>query len=297
MKRAATGLAVALAGAACWVGAAAADDSRAQVEQRIQLAARLLGDSRTAQRIAASGNSQAQGHFDQGRLHQSLAEDALRRGDLAAARQAIDEALRHMGQARRMVPDAPARQAAARQRQQQMMATLERLVQAWPGAAGLNPAAEPTGPMDGDLFAALGLMSTARYFADAGRHEDAVHTLSIAERHVLAGLQHALGTREINYTPSAATPEQELQLELQRHQSLADLVPLAVNELKPRGDALALIERYGETSRALRAQALQKSQAGDPAGALVHVRNASLYLQRALQAAGLSMPLPTGAAP
>ncbi len=297
MNRAATALSLALTGAACLIGSAAADDSRTQVEQRVQLAARLLNDSPTAQRIAASGNSQAQGHFDQGRLHQSLAEDALRRGDLAAARQAIDEALRQMGQARRLVPDAKARQAAARQRQQQMMATLERLVQGWPGAPGLNPAAEPSGPMDGDLFAALGLMSTARYFVDAGRHEEAVHTLAIAERHVLAGLQHALGTREINYTPSAVTPEQELQQELQRHQGLADLVPLAVQELKPRADALALIERYAETSRTLRAHALQRSQAGDVAGALGHIRNAALYLQRALLAAGLSMPMPTGSPP
>lgn len=297
MRRAAPGLAMLLAGAACLVGSAWADDSRAQVEQRIQLAARLLNDSPTAQRIAASGNSIAQGHFDQGRLHQSMAEDALRRGDLAGARQAIDDALRHMGQARRLVPDAPARQAAARQRQQQMMATLERLVQAWPGAPGLNASAEPSGPMDGDLFAALGLMSTARYFAQAGRHEEAVHTLSVAERHVLAGLQQALGTREINYTPSAGTPQQELQQELQRHQAMSDLVPLAVNELKPRADALALIERYGETSRALRTQALQQSQAGDVAGALNQIRNAVLYLQRALQAAGLSTPMPTGSPP
>jgi hypothetical protein len=272
-------------------GPAAAHDTRVQVEQRLRLAAQLINDGPTAQRIAGSGHAQAQGHFDESRLHHAMAEDALQRGDLAAARRAADEALRHVGLARRLVPDAPARQAAARQRAEQMQATLERLVDAWPGRG------TPEGPMDGDLYAALGLMATARYFSEAGRHEEAVHTLATAERHVLAGMRHALPLREIDYTQRASTPEQELALELQRHQGLVDLVPLAVNELRPRAEAAALIERYGETSRRLRAQAQQQAQAGDTAGALAHVRNAILFVQRALQAAGLAMPQAVGGPP
>jgi hypothetical protein len=294
MKRAAAagvlGASLALALVAA-PGAARADDSRAQVEQRVRLAARLINDLPTAQRIAGSGHAQAQSHFDEGRLHQALAEDALQHGDLGAARRAVDEALRHVGLARRLVPDAPARQAAARQRAEQMLANLERLTEGWPGRHDRD------GVMDGDLYAALGLMATARYFTEAGRFDEAVFTLGTAERHVLAGMRHALQAREINYTQRASTPEQELQLELQRHQGLAELVPLAVNELKPRAEATALIERYGESSRTLRAQAQQLAQAGDVAGALVHVRNAILFVQRALQAAGLSMPQAVGSLP
>lgn len=272
-------------------GSVLGDESRQQVEQRLRLAARLIADSPTALRITRSGNTQAAGHLDEGRLHQALAEDALQRGDLAGARREIDDALRHVGQARRLVPDDGVRQAAARQRQEQMLATLERLIESWRGHAA------PTDAQDGDLVAALGLIGTARAFGEAGRHTEAVFTLEAAERHVLSGMQRALQQREIDYTQRAGTPAQEFELELQRHQGLAELLPLALGELKPRAEAAALIERYAQSSRALRAQAQQHSQGGDPVAALALLRNAMLYLQRALQAAGVSLPQPTETPP
>ncbi len=274
--------------AAC---AALAQDTRAALEQRIKLTARLIADSPTAQRIIASGNPRAVNHLDESRVHQSLAEEALDRGDLAAARREVDDALRHIGQARRLAPDAPAQQAALRQRFEQMQASLDRLIAAWRGRLNPNDAD------DGDLVAALGLIGTARYFSEAARYDEAVHTLAAAEKHVLVGMRRVMDSREVDYTQRAATPAEELQLELQRHQALTDLVPLAVEELKPRGDAAVLIERYGETSRSLRTQALQLSQAGDVTSALARIRNAMLYLQRALAAAGVSMPQASGSPP
>lgn len=287
MKRAAAaglGLLLALAGAA-------ADDTRAQVEQRVRLAERLIADLPTAQRIAGSGNAQAIGLLDEGRLHHALASEALQRGDLVVARREVDAALRHVSQARRLVPDAAARQAAAGRRQEQMQATLARLIDAWRAHGGAAVA------QDGDFYAAESLISSARGFAEAGRHTDAVFTLELAERHVLAGMNRALHARELDYTQRAATPEQEFKLELLRHEGLSELVPLAVSELGPRADALALIERYGQSSRALHAQALQQFRNGDAAGALVPLRQAMLFLQRALQAAGVAMPQATGGGP
>lgn len=270
---------------------AGADDARSQVEQRVRLAARLIADSPSAQRIVASGNAQAISHLEEGRLHQSMAEQALQSGDTAAAARAIDEALRHLSQARRLAPDAPARQAALKQRYTQMLANLDRLVETW------RAQSVPVDFEHGDLTAALGLIGTARYFAEAGRYEEAVHTLSTAERHVLSGMRQMLQPRELDYTQRAGSPAEELQLELRRHQGLSDLVPLAINELRPRADMLAAIERHGETSRGLRAQALARQQAGDIDAALVHIRNATLYVQRALGVAGLAMPAEAGSKP
>ena len=283
MKRwVAAGLGLALA-----VGSVMADEVRSQVEQRIRLAAALFADSPAAQRITRSGNAEAVALLDQGRLHHAMAEEALRRGDMAEARREIDEALRHVGAARRLVPDSAVRQAAAKQRHEELMASLERLVEAWrvqDGAAA---------PQDGDLASAESLMSTARSLGAAGRHVEALAALKTAERQVITGMNRSLQQREINYTQRAGTPEQEFQLELRRHQAMADLLPVAVGELRPQASAVQLIERYAETSRTLRAQAEQKAQAGDITEALALVRKAMLNLQRAMQAAGLSMPQST----
>ncbi|MBL8343222.1 MAG: hypothetical protein JNL30_17280 [Rubrivivax sp.] len=265
------------------------EEARAQAQQRVQLAARLLTDAATAQRISASGDRRAIAHHDEGRLHQSMAEDALRRGDLADARRQADEAVRHLAAARRLVPDGMARQAAARQRHAAMLANLERLMEAWRQRAG------PATTDDGDYFSAYGLMSTARQFAAEGRWEDGVHVLGAAERHVLDGMQRTLTSRELNYTQRAGSPAEELQFELQRHQALTGLLPLAVQELKPTPEAQALIDRYAQASRTLRSLALQRQRGGETAQALADIRNAMLYVQRALGAAGVATPAPSDA--
>jgi tetratricopeptide (TPR) repeat protein len=270
---------------------AGAHDSSAQLEQRLRMAAQLINDSPAVQRIQRSGNGVAEGHLNEGRLHLSLAEDALRRGDGAGARQAVDEALRHVGMARRLVPNTQLQQASAQRRGEQLLATLERLVESWRVQAASRQV------QDNDLVAAVGLMGNARYLADSGRHIEAVRALEQAERHVFSGMNRVLQQRELDYTQRASTPEQEFQLELQRHQAMAELLPLAVSELKPGGDALRLIERYGNDSRSLRAQALQLQQQGELAQAMARLRSAMSYVQRGLQAAGVATPAATDGTP
>ena len=265
--------------------ATAADDSaRAQVEQRVRLTARLISDAGTGQRITASGHARAVGHLDEGRLHQSMAEQALAAGDLAAARREADEALRHIGQARRLVPDAPARQAEARQRHLQRLATLDRLLEAWQ-ARNDGSAAD----LDGRV-AAAGLVGQARRLGDERRYDEADESLTLSEHHVLTGMNRLLHQRTLDYSSRAETPQLQFQEALARHDGLVDLVPVALSELRPGADATALVERYTDTSRTLRQQALQRQQRGDLADALADLQNAVLYVQRALAAAGVALP-------
>ncbi len=292
-----------MSAAACWVlagvmlagagAAAAADDGtlRSQLEQRLRLTAQLLGDSTSVQRIAGSGNMSAVSHLEQSRVHHALAQDLLARGELAEARRAADEALRLLAAARRSVPDAPARQAAARQRHEQLLAHIDRMVESW------RTRASPGELDDGDMFAAMALVHTARGFGEQGRFLEGRLTLETAERHLLVGMNRLLHQRTLDYTARAANPLEEFQIELQRHGALADLVPLAIAELRPRAEALALIERHAQSSQALRSQAMQRFQAGEALQALADIRTAQSFVQRALGAAGLTVPAATGTSP
>lgn len=265
---------------------------RQQVEQRVRLVAQLIADSPTAQRIAASGDPHATAHLDEGRVHHALALDLLARGDLAGARRALDDALRHIGMARRMVPDAPARLALARQRYDELAGSTGRLLQAYRERALRDP-----GHDNRDLIAADALLAEARQLAAAQRHENANRLLVQAEQHLLAGTQRLLQGRTLDYSPSFAGPADEYEFELRRHASLRDLLPLALQQLKPGPDALALIERYTGTGRALQAQALRHAQAREHAEALAAIRAASQHVERALQAAGLALPAPAEGSP
>lgn len=276
------------------VAQAAADDeaaARAALDQRLRLTASLMADGNTAQRIIASGNQRAVAHLNEGRVHHALAQDLLTKGDLAAARHAADEALKNLGLARRLVPDAPGQQAIVRSRYDQLLASLDRLIDAW--RLRLASAA-PANSADSDLVAATALMQAARALGAEARFTDAVQNLTAAETHVLSGMNRLLHASTLDYTARASTPAEEFQLELARHRSLADLVPLAVDDLKPRPEAVVLIERYTEASTALRSQAQQRFAAGDTRQALADVRNALLFVQRALTAAGLVVPQAVG---
>jgi hypothetical protein len=282
--------------AAGWLLASAAtlaadEAGRAQLEQRIRLTARLIGDAATGQRIAASGPPQAQAHLGESRQHQAHAEKALADGDLGAARREVDEALRHIGLARRLAPDGAARQVAAQQRYEQRLALLDRLLQAWPAAETSATRAAGTTDPD-DRSAATAQLGEARRLAADGRFEDANQQLKSAEARLLTGLNRLLHQRTLDYSSRAGTLQEQFIDGLARHEGLIDLVPVALAELRPGPEAQTLVERYADASRVLRQRAVQRQQAGDLPQALTDLHNAVLYAQRALTAAGVALPAP-----
>jgi hypothetical protein len=269
--------------------ALAADDAKTQAEQRVRLAARLIADSPAAQRIQASGNSAAVSHLDEGRLHLSVAEEAIKAGDFTKARKTADDALQHLGMARRMVPDTPSHQQMLRQRHEQQLASMERLVEAWRVRAGsANNSA---------LLDATGLVGQAKRLGDEQRYDDSLRTLSAVEQRLLDGFTRLFASRELDYTPRATNPAEAYHDEMASYSSLSELVPVAVRELSPRADARKLIERYTKSAQALHLQAQQRFEAGDRDGALANLRSAVMYVQRALAAAGVVTPAPTGSPP
>ncbi|RZS58152.1 hypothetical protein EV685_0431 [Sphaerotilus mobilis] len=265
---------------------------RAQLEQKLRLAAMLIADSPTAQRIVASGHAEARAHLEEGRAHHAQAAELLARGELAAARKAIDDALKHLGSARRLVPDHAARQAQLQRRHAELQASTERLVDAWRGRQ-----ADLSAQDSADLASAADLLAGARQQGSQGRHEEAIATLSRAEKLLLAGYYRGVQNATLDYTQRAGTPAEAWTLALTQYHALADLVPLAVRDLKPAPAALALVERYGAAASALLGQAQQRHQAGDLDQALADLRLAVLQIQRALSTAGLATPAPTGISP
>lgn len=276
----AAGLLLALAGAAH-----AADEAKQQAEQRVRLAARMIADSPAAQRIRSSGNAAAVSHLDEGRLMLQVATEALQAGDFARARRSADEAMQHLGMARRLVPDAPAQQLALRVRHEQKLAATERLVETWRERAAGAP--------DPALIEATGLLHAARTLGEAQRYEESLQQLALVEQRLLLGIGRVLGGREIDYTLRPADAREAFRHEVARHAALAELVPLALRELAPRSDARALIERYLVNARSLREQAQRQDSGGDINGALAAMRSASLEVERALAAAGVLTPGPT----
>lgn len=269
------------------VAAVFAQDATARrtVEQKLELVRQLVSDSPAARRIAASGNATAQRHLDEGRRHYEQAGDALRAGDIAAAGAAADEALWSFGRARQLVPDDANRAIAERVRYQQLLQSAERMVPTF--RAHLAHAGSTDAP---DLAAALELIEQAKTLAAAERMTEANRALLQAERHLLVGLNRTIGDRTLVYRAHFETPALEFDYELQRHGSLHELVPIAIDELKPGEEARAAVRRLVERSLSLRERAVALARERRHEAALETVREATALLQSALTTAGLAMP-------
>lgn len=273
--------------AALFIAAALAQDAAARrtVEQKLELVRQLVSDSPAARRIAASGNSAAQRHLEEGRRHFERAGEALRAGDIAAAGAAADEALWSFGRARQLVPDDMSRAIAERVRYQQLLQSAERMVPTYRGHLAHAGAADAP-----DLAAALALIEQAKTLAAAERIGEANRALLQAERHLLVGLNRTIGDRTLVYRAHFETTAQEFDYELERHRSLHELVPVAIDQLKPGAEARAAIGQLVERSQSLRARAVALAGERRHEAALDTVREATALLQRALTTAGLAMP-------
>lgn len=268
-------------------GSAAPPVTTQLVEQKEALVNRLLEDSPAAQRIAASGNAQAQQFMSAGREHHRSALAALQAQDIRAADGRLNEALWSIGRARQLVPDSMYRVIEYRVRYAQLVASIESLQASYRGhLSHLGRAPDD----DASWKTVAGLVEEAKSFRVSERLADANRLLLKAERSLLAAFGTVLGTNTLDYTMHFATAAEEFKFELDRYRSFGELVPLAIAELRPAGDALRLIDRYVESGRAARESAQQHAAQREYAAALKIIRGGTAQLERALTAAGLAAP-------
>lgn len=279
-----------LLGAVAVLPPALGDDAarRSVIEQKTALVQRVLADSPVVQRVRASGNDQAL-HFLANAMANYLQATALaREGRLEASEAAINESMLLIGRARQLVPDPAMRLAEQRRRHAQMLdSTLGMLASA---RRHLEKSTSPrTDDARGDVARAAELVAAARKLAALDRIEDANRSLAAAEQGLLSAFARALGSDTLDYTPRFDSPAEEYRYETERFGSFRQLVPRALGEFRPAEAYARLVERYLEQGLRLRADAEQQAARGDAGAALVTIREATGWLQRALSAAGLAV--------
>jgi hypothetical protein len=279
------------------LGQAAVPERRA-FDQKEALVRRLVFDSPAEQRILASGNEEARAHFARARAQHARAVALADSGSLREADTELNAAMWAVGKARQLVPDAAARAVDQRVR----YASLSRTVETLAGSYETNLARAkglPRGTPVADvrLDAARARVEEARGHASAERDSEAVVALEKAERELMAGLNGLLGSATIQYATKFESPADEYAWELDRNRSFRDLVPIAVAELKPRREAVALVDRYVASNRTHLADAERLAGAKQYGPAIDALRSGTTFLQAALAAAGLVMPKDAGATP
>lgn len=255
-----------------------------------ELVARLLRESPAAKRIAESGDAQAREYY-------RLAGEALARADaaLAAARAAdadreLNDAMWQVGKARQRVPDPMSRVIQERMRNATLTENVETLVASFQRRLGAMAPGKSRDEAAARLARADLLVTDARSLKTAERIAESNRRLEDARGLLLQDVNALITGETVVYGTHFESAEDELAFELERNRGYAQLVPIAVAQYRPTRDAMLLIERYVEKSEAMVAVGRQQAGQRNLKSGIRTIQEATDSLQRALRAAGLSVP-------
>lgn len=270
--------------------------SAKSVEQKAQMVDRLIFNSPVATRVGSSKNDDARRHFNNAREYYTHGKALAGSGQLRGADLLFNEAIWEMGRAQTLVPDQATRIAEERARYQQLKGSVDALLRTYElGVAGPG-AITLTGDVPGErnVKGALALLEEGRVLSENSKLVEANAALEKALGLLLKDALTRTQGKTLVYDRRFADVKQEFSYELERQRSYESLVPLAVLEYRPSKEAVALIERYVQNSRNLRSKAEAQAAANDHAQGVQTLNEATDALQRALQAAGLSVPQTMG---
>lgn len=262
---------------------------RAIVEQKQVLVARILADSPISARVAGGTNADAKQNLARAaRLHKQ-AQVQLDKGQITAADRSLNDAMRSISKARRLVAAPGIRENAEQQRHAELLQSIEVLEMSyqrnverrskWLAQVG-----------DEDLQRVKILVNRAREIASSGQFLAANAVLVGAQRDMISSYNRLLGAAPLVYDLRFATAEDEYKYETERSRAYEGLVPAAIQEYQPSRDSVSRIDKLVAESRVLVAHARSHAEKKQFSSAIRSQHEATSKLQNALEVAGVVVP-------
>lgn len=270
--------------------AAADAERRETIEQKFTMAFRMLYQSAGVQRIQASDSADAKKILSEAHELFERAQSALKANDLTLADDLLNESLRQVGRALRLVPDR------GQAEQQQRLKFARRLdeVQAFQASQLLSMqriSPQPTGATRPPEIEQIRiLVHKAQGFAEKDRFEEANQVLASASELIIGSIAKLLASRTLINDLKFDSPSAAYEYEMARHHSYEDLVPIAVGNFKPPRETVMRIENLVTRGKNLRAESRKHAATGDYGAAVKALRDATDLMQRALELAGVILP-------
>lgn len=269
----------------------AAKPSLNTLERKQRLVELQLRQSPTALRVRQSGHALANKTLAEAQANYAKAQAESQAGRLQVASQLLDESLRQIIAASKLVPDA-VHQASLEHKQNGELREALRTFQAL--HKGLAGRTEIKKAQTLDLSADIASIDSMAVKADAliasGNDHEANVVLNSAYKQVVSILNNMLAAETIVYGLKFDSPTEEFRHELARNRSYEELIPIALTQLNTTGELATQSERHVQSSRNLRDAADKQAGTGNYPIALKTIQNATDHLQRALRIAGVIVP-------
>jgi len=260
--------------------------TRRYVEQKLAMANQMLYKSAGSKRIDEPSDDSthvaAKGILDEARVYLDSAKIALETNSLVEADDLAGEAMRRAGIAFRLLPDVAKQAEQQRLRYARLLDELKTFLD-----SKLVTAASASPPELGQIRDAMG---KAKALADKNRYDDATQILVKARDNVNTAIGKLMVSRTISYEIKFDSPKEEYEYELHRHQSIADLMPLAIADYKPSKATLSEIEEIVKKAKSLQDASEKEAAGGDYPAAMKTLKQATYEIYNAMELAGLVVP-------
>ncbi len=265
------------------------EPSREEIQQELKLVKMLLENSPLTGRTAKNEEEQLIQPMELARTLYGRAVDAYNEGNMVWADVFLGEALSVIEDAVHLSSDPL--QVETKQREQYAEqiddvrafdATYQNVRKGLPPkvATKYDAAIEPT----------YSLINHAQKLVSVGKYNEGSELLKKVHAIYISVLNELLASTAFVYDHVFSTPAEELEYEMARYHSYEELLPIAINQLKPDENLIKLSERLVQDALKTHGTAEKQAAGGDHIAAIKTLQEATKRLQTALRTIGLNAP-------
>ena len=257
------------------------------VKQKISFADMFVSQSSAAKRVGNSDNDKAKVAYTDAHDRLNKAKIALEAGDLVLALEEVDESLRSMSTAARLVPTPE-----QLEEQKLKFAALMEEVKVFEESYKRNvERMEKSGRTDvRDHLSYAELESTieaAESLRDMKEISAANRLMMNLQRTITTALGKILDNQTVVYDKTFESPQEEYEYELARYLSYEELVPLAIEQKRPSKRAIELMDQFVVKGKDIYQQSKPVAEQKDYKNAILMLQGATFQIQRALRMVGV----------
>ncbi|VAW83119.1 hypothetical protein MNBD_GAMMA16-434 [hydrothermal vent metagenome] len=256
-----------------------------QVKQKLSYAKLLLMSSKATKRVVASDNNEAKALVKDAKIRLSDAESSLAAKKPVVAMAAVDEALRLVSAAARLVPaenvDEGADSEAAYDK---LIIEIQGYKKSYKKHAS-KVSDKLVAKLDEDKFNSL--LVEAKKLAAKGDFQSAVKPVQKAATMITATISMLLDDTTVVYDKKFSSSEEEYEYELARYESYVELVPIALEQRRPGQRKQDLMKNFIGKGERIADEGKSIAAKGDHAKAIQAMQAATDNVRRALMIIGV----------
>ncbi|NOY73713.1 MAG: hypothetical protein GXP14_15340 [Gammaproteobacteria bacterium] len=261
------------------------DVTTKQVKQKLSYAKLLVLSSKTSKRVAASNNPEAKAMVGDAKAKLTEAESSLSAEKPVVAMAAVDEALRLVSTAARLVPAESTGEGIDYKSEYDK---LTNEIQGYKKSYKKNlskVSGKPAGKLDEAKFKTL--LKDAESLANKDDYQSAVKPLQKAATMITASISSLLDNTTVVYDKEFASPEEEYGYELARYESYIELVPIAIEQRRPGQRKQDLMKSFIDKGKRIAGEGEEIAAKGGYAKAVQAMQAATENVRRALMIIGV----------